>query len=320
MAIRRSPNFRFDYFLRSLPSELIGRRCEQLMKAAEKEVEHLERKAREDAGLVSEEEKKGDSEGDVQMQEPLPPIELPNFRALRAQRRLEAQREEEAQHQQLEAKVVDLEEQMKAIKDRMKELNEYSREAKPQAAQSVEFPDELLPELANTIAKSGPSSITFIANAFSVEHGDQVSKRKICSKIDSIAVKEKREGDRKPCWYLRSAYESLLDAETVKFLREAKEDKLNKEKESKAARQKAEGNEDDGNEGGAIGPDGEFMAFPDYDGSEPPKDRKKAFTHFCNGTRRAVKKSLDPAARRDKVRFPLFTLQCATNKVTTTHN
>ena len=54
---------------------------------------------------------------------------------------------------------------------------------------------------------------------------------------------------------------------------------------------------------GAIGPDGSFIAFPEYDGSEPPNEFKKPFTQFCNRTRREVKASLDPSERRDKVRL-----------------
>lgn len=308
MAIRRSPNFRFDYFLRSLPSELIGRRCEQLMKAAEKEVEQIERKVREDAGLsMTEEEKKGESEGEggSRNHHELQPVEIPNYRTLRAQRRLAAQREEETEHRQLEEKVVDIANQIQEIQDRLKVLNEYSRETAPQVVPSAEFPDELLPELANTVAKSGPSSITLIASSFAAEHPGQVSKKKICSKIDTIATKEKREseGDKRPCWYLRAHYEHLLDAETLEYLQAAKEDRLSIEREKGSSQSHSNNGEEGEEEDGAVGPDGEFVLFPEYDGSEPPKDRKKAFTHFCNGTRKEVKKSLDPAARKNKVRF-----------------
>jgi SWI/SNF-related matrix-associated actin-dependent regulator of chromatin subfamily A member 5 len=305
MAIRRSPNFRFDYFLRSLPSELIGRRCEQLMKAAEKEVEQIERKVREDAGLsMTEEEKKGESEGEggSRNHHELQPVEIPNYRTLRAQRRLAAQREEETEHRQLEEKVVDIANQIQEIQDRLKVLNEYSRETAPQVVPSAEFPDELLPELANTVAKSGPSSITLIASSFAAEHPGQVSKKKICSKIDTIATKEKREseGDKRPCWYLRADYEHLLDAETLEYLQAAKEDRLSIEREKGSSQSHSNNGEEGEEEDGAVGPDGEFVLFPEYDGSEPPKDRKKAFTHFCNGTRKEVKKSLDPAARKNK--------------------
>ena len=78
LAVRRNPLFRFDYFLRSLPFDQIGKRCEQLMKFAKQEVEHLEKQYREDHGLPTEPE----TEGAV-----LPPVELPTFRILQEERR-----------------------------------------------------------------------------------------------------------------------------------------------------------------------------------------------------------------------------------------
>ena len=79
MAIRRSPDFRFDYYLRSLTIDALGRRCEQLMKAAEKEVEQMEKKAREDAGLsASDENGQADKIGTEPSTES-PPIKLPRF-------------------------------------------------------------------------------------------------------------------------------------------------------------------------------------------------------------------------------------------------
>jgi hypothetical protein len=51
---------------------------------------------------------------------------------------------------------------------------------------------------------------------------------------------------------------------------------------------------------GAVGPEGDFLPFPEYDGKEEPAEWKKPFTHFCNHTRREVKQSLDSVARRDK--------------------
>merc|ERR1712007_342285 len=73
-AIRRSSNFRFDYFLKSLHPEVIGRRCEYLMRAAEKEVDALEKQ------VVEEAEQEGRT---------LPPgeIKLPMFKELQAKKR-----------------------------------------------------------------------------------------------------------------------------------------------------------------------------------------------------------------------------------------
>jgi hypothetical protein len=52
---------------------------------------------------------------------------------------------------------------------------------------------------------------------------------------------------------------------------------------------------------GALGPDGDFIEFPEYDGVEAPRDPKKAFTQFCLSHRKQVKASLDPADRKNKV-------------------
>jgi hypothetical protein len=54
-------------------------------------------------------------------------------------------------------------------------------------------------------------------------------------------------------------------------------------------------------EGGAIGPDGKFVSFPDYDGKEEPQENKKAFTLFCKATRKDVKNSLSSSERKNKV-------------------
>jgi hypothetical protein len=53
---------------------------------------------------------------------------------------------------------------------------------------------------------------------------------------------------------------------------------------------------------GAMGPGGEFVEFPPYDGSEPPTEWKKAFTQYCNSTKKGLKASLSPEDRKNKVR------------------
>lgn len=299
MAIRRSPAFRFDYYLRCLSTEAIGKRCEQLMKAAEREVEQMEKKAREDAGLnaAAEEEKKTDSEE----QQPLPPVKLPPFRVMQAERRRKAEEDLAAERSQLEEKVEEIEGQIGEVQRRMKELQEYSRDTARSFVHPTEVPDEVLPELANLVARSGPAGIMTVASEFH-SRNPSFSKKIICSKIDEIAKKEKRkdEGDTKPCWYVLEEYKHLLDVETLRYLRKTKEERLTKEEEwKKGSRRKREEEDYDG---GAVGPDGDLVPFPEFDGSEPPKENKKAFTLFCNGTRREVKASLDRVSRKDKSR------------------
>eukprot|EP00934_Nitzschia_sp_Nitz4_P004538 Nitzschia sp. Nitz4//scaffold162_size51285//15820//20464//NITZ4_006968-RA/size51285-processed-gene-0.20-mRNA-1//1//CDS//3329537970//4528//frame0 len=203
MAIRRSPKFRFDYFLRSLPVDVLGRRCEHLMRAAVKEVEDLEKKAREMAGLPTEAE-----EGKT-----LEPVELPSYKEMK-RRELDTKRvERDAKRKQLEASVEGLESKMKEIQDRLKEL---SRD-----------PSEFRKE---NVVQNGSSAPKKRSRPPEVENDD------------------------------------VPTAETT----------------------------------GALGPDGSMVDFPDYDGSEPPRQAKKAFTHFCSSTRREVKALLSPEERSDK--------------------
>lgn len=113
-AVRRNPNFRFDYFLRSLSVNDIGRRCEHLMKAAEKEVEQLEYQAREAMGFPTVPSKEG---------EVLPPIEIPTFRVMQHQRILQKKTKAEIERKELESKLADLEAKINAAVNRLKSLN-----------------------------------------------------------------------------------------------------------------------------------------------------------------------------------------------------
>jgi vancomycin resistance protein YoaR len=210
MAVRRSPKFRFDYFLRSLPVDVMGRRCEHLLRAAEKEVEQLEKKVREEAGLPVEAEDGKE----------LPPVELKPFKEMQRQRRVAKKKETETEKQQLEGKVDGLESQMKEIQDRLKEL-------------SKDIPDEYK---ENTMRNNG-----------------SVSRKRPQQDVNEVEEEEP---------------EPEID-------------------ESK----------------GAVGPDGDLVEFPEYDGTAPPKEHKKAFTHFCMTIRKEVKASLDPSERGIKVSY-----------------
>jgi SWI/SNF-related matrix-associated actin-dependent regulator of chromatin subfamily A member 5 len=212
-AVRRNPNFRFDYFLRSLPVEALGRRCDQLMKAAEKEVEQLENYARELAGLPTEQENEG---------EELPPVEIPTYRTLQKQREVAQQTKADKERRELEEKVASIDAQIKAAQARLRELNEGS-----------------------TVARVSP-----------VHEENAASPKAVTGKKRKSAAKEGEEA-------------------------------LHAKEES--------------SDTGAAGPYGEFVEFPLYDGSEPPAEWKKPFTQYCNRTRKAVKATLSPEDRKNKV-------------------
>ena len=84
------------------------------MKAAEKEVEQLEKVFREDNGLPVE----------AREGETLPPLELPKFHILQRQRRKKKAEAAEKERKLLEDKVHEIEAQIRAAQTRLKELNE----------------------------------------------------------------------------------------------------------------------------------------------------------------------------------------------------
>jgi hypothetical protein len=213
LAIRRNPTFRFNYFLRSLPIDQLGRRCEQLMKAAEKEVEQLEKFAREAAGV------KIETDQDVKA---LPPIEIPPFRVLQKQRHDAQRLKVDRERRELENKIAEIEAQIHAAQERLK----------------------------------------------------AVSDNALNSNREYVTPSEKR-------------------------ISRGKSDAI--DNNSSVPTTKSENRDGATNEDGAIGPGGEFIVFPSYDGSAPPLDWKKAFTQYCNHTKKDLKESLPPEERKNKV-------------------
>lgn len=284
MAIRRSPYFRFDYFLRSLPTDQIGKRAEVLMKAAEKEVEQIEKKFREDNALENVVED----------------LQIPMFKVLRQQWRMQEKEEAKKKRTELERNVAEIEEQMRAIQERMKMLNEFTRESNNSYdSSSSRFPEDLLGELVSLVALSEDMGIVGVANKFLKEHSGVCVRRQVMTQIEEIAIKEKREeeGDTKAKWHIRQQYTNLIDLDTKKVLRQLREQKIG----AMAEQPREERNEDKQNdEKGAIGPDGTFLPFPDYEGNAEPKLNKKAFTLFCNSIRKEVKSALPPEKRKKK--------------------
>jgi hypothetical protein len=105
------------------------------MRAAEKEVDALERKAREDSGLPTEPEKEG---------EELPPIELPKFRVMEKQRRLKKKAQAEIDRKQLNEKVDEIEIQMRQVQDRLKALNDPGNNGYNGTRIPLDEPDEIV--------------------------------------------------------------------------------------------------------------------------------------------------------------------------------
>ncbi len=261
------------------------------MKAAEKEMEQITKKFQKETKKEKSEEPNGE-------------VRLPTFREMKQMQRKQEEEAIEGERKLLEGKVEDIENHMDAIQTRLtflqkcsSQMDGASRRSQPQQA---EFPDDLLSDLVNLVATSSSSGTATIANEFISHHGQICTKKNLCAKIEDIAKKERRkdEGDQKPVWYILPEYMNMLSVKTLRQLRKEKDARLEKKANSKK-RKKESHNEKEIK--GAIGPDGDFVDFPVYDGKDPPRDCKKAFTLFCVGTRKEVKKSLDPASRKDRV-------------------
>ncbi len=272
------------------------------MKAAEKEVEQLVKKFQQNP-RVSEEEKKDTTEASYSQ------TQLPKFKVMKQIQRKQEEVAIEGERKQLEGKVEDIENQMEEIQSRLNFLQKCGKQmdgaSRRTSHQHAEFPDELLPDLANLVAMSGSVGVMSIANEFLSEHGQVCSKKILCTKIDDIAKKERRkeDGDVRAVWYLLPEYMNLLSVKTIRHLRREKDQRMNEKSSGNKRKfdEPEDKNDNDVPSTGTEGPDGEFVEFPPYDGSEEPRECKKAFTLFCTGNRKDVKKSLDPASRKNRV-------------------
>ena len=288
-AIRRSSHFRFDYFFKSLTVEAIGRRCEQLMRAAEKEVEAMEKLAIEEA------EKEGLTLNPGE-------FKLPMFKESQAKKRSEQQHKILEERATLEQNVVDIDEQIMQIQKALRDLEgNQTIDTFFKAKVSTDIPENLVGELANIIARMRSQSMVAITDEFLSKFPGKGSKKSIGQKIEAIGVKEKRaeEGDTAPHWYLLPEKDHLLTKATKAHVKDSREARLAAAAE-KSKKRKADEEAGGGKTNGAIGPEGDFVEFPEYDGEEEPHENKKAFTLFCKSTRREVKNSLSPSSRKNK--------------------
>jgi len=118
--------------------------------------------------------------------------------------------------------------------------------------------------------------------------------------LDERAVLEKNVSDID--LQIQQIQQALLDLEGAHAVEELYNHAIAEPANSKKRRAVDSNNAAEEDRGaGFVGPGGEFVEFPEYDGEEEPTENKKAFTLFCKRTRREVKNSLGPSQRKDKV-------------------
>jgi copper chaperone CopZ len=100
---------------------------------------------------------------------------------------------------------------------------------------------------------------------------------------------------------VQKALNRLDGVQPIKSFFQKPTDTVKSEEKTKKRRNSEIDDKEEEKEGGAIGPDGKFAPFPEYDGTEEPHENKKAFTLFCKATRKEVKNSLSASERKNKV-------------------
>jgi len=211
-SIRRSEHFRFDFYLQSCSAENLGKRCETLMKAAERELEEIKRKKASESSMsiTVTNGKKGINEGNKD-------------------------------------RVADLARQIKEESDKLTKQRKAIKVLKGEGSQKAPgvgkgdgkekadgeetkgrgggggrgivakpVPEELMPDLCKTLMEMPSDGVNKCVTAFMIKHND-ISKRQIEMKIGEIATKEKRAGDSKQVWHIKSEYQHYLTMETPSY-------------------------------------------------------------------------------------------------------
>lgn len=325
LAIRRCDKFRFNYYLRAMSTDTIARRVEQLMRASEREVEQLQKRIfeamPEDKRPSSSAEIALQSRRDMQEDELKREKEKRNLKCKQLQAEVKAvgplisehraklaimEKADAAEAAGSDEKIEGIEtlnlpsaaaEDFKKLEEKAVEAVEPTKKkSKKDAPADVTPVQEGEADLIHMIVTAEFGGVKGIVNDFVAKY-PAVSKRQATLNVDRLAVREKHSGDARQIWHIREEFETNMSENTVEYIRsraqgrgmgggaapvaKATSPKPRVKKEEKVVE--------------AV-----VAVADDYDGSVEPKDAKKAFTHFCNATRRSVKIELSEAERKDK--------------------
>ncbi|GMH46812.1 hypothetical protein TrLO_g5455 [Triparma laevis f. longispina] len=241
LAARRHDKFNFSYYMRAMSAEAIGKRCEQLMRACEREVEALQKKEWEKLDktvregvdvksmkLIKRKAQLVEERGGLNKKRDEKEKELKGtaggideqIRALEREAGLLKKQDDEeiAKAGGLEAfenstdPYVGEEKVVEKKKNGVAKVGASAKKRKTPSA-AIAFPDDQLRSLLSIVAKGGSSGIKILVEQFQKIHPG-VSKRQTELKIGEIANREKRKGDSKACWYVEAELAGKADADT----------------------------------------------------------------------------------------------------------
>ena len=235
-SIRRSEHFRFDFYLQSCTAEALGKRCEALMRAAEREVLEIDRKkaSADQMALMSGNNKnKGvnDRNKDLVAEYTNQIKELSMKIALERSKLAKMKKEARRSSSQ-------------STKD--KDGNEKVREKGGSAdgsrgTQAKSIPEGLLSELCKILIDNPSDGLHKCVSKFMLKY-PEFTKRQVELKINEIAVKEKKANDTRQVWHIKSEYQHYLTRGTTSVsLKKRKSDNDNDDSKKKPKSKKEDG-------------------------------------------------------------------------------
>lgn len=229
-SIRRCERFRFDYYLLSCTADVIGKRCEALMRAAEKELIELDKKSAASTAALSAHSSilGGDLVGSRtdRMTQLIKQItdearKLANTRTeLQKLKAVPSTGAGSGGATQTILKLTAADSGVGHGQGAKKAAAGEGKGAKSKAEDDEErlvlhrfndriVPEELIPELLRLVQAAGPNAQPSIVLPF-ISKYPQVSRRQVEMKISEMAVKEKRECDPTKLWRVKDEYEYYL--------------------------------------------------------------------------------------------------------------
>lgn len=229
-AVRRSEHFRFNFFLQSCSEDSLARRCESLMRAAQKELGEIEARkyyASIESGNGHASSQLGVDAVDVDKWSPLNLDRLANVSlevrlqgrsyALARAKLLKSANEGFALNQNEQALAVETAAQIAArvaavTSGTSNADGSTTRGYKKPSGRPVakHVPEGILPGLTKLLVASQAMGISGVVAQFVAKH-PTISKRQIELKIAEIAVKEKHEKDPTKVWHIRPDFQHLLE-------------------------------------------------------------------------------------------------------------
>jgi len=315
-SIRRCERFRFDYYLLSCTAEALGKRCEALMRVAEREMIEIDKKQQAAADSAATVPASVTAASNSRaMLASIPVSEAGKSSAKEAagdgasvhERMAELMRQISDEARRLAATRAELQKARKSISEAQGDRSKPSKSAASKKTsvessiasadsslgrntQKASVPDSLLPDLCRILASSGPDGMSKVVNKF-LEHHPHIAKRKLELKIAEISVKEKRGKDTMKMWYIKPEFEHLLDVGVAS----------GKKKEGSSKKRKLAASEADGTPSSksakttAASTGKKSTADDDINRTSPRSGKKKtAFSLFVKDKRPQVEENLGP--------------------------